>query len=112
MDKLEKYRTIIKKAIKHYSDFQENNREESEVQVVFDDKRGHYYLMDIGWEDMRRIHTCLLHLDIKDGKIWIQKDFVEAGIATDLMEAGVPKKDIVLGFQAPFKRPYTEFATT
>ncbi len=111
MDKLEKYRSIIKKAILHYSEFEENNREESEVQVVFDDKRGHYYLMDIGWEDMRRIHTCLLHLDLKDGKIWIQKDFVEAGIATDLMEAGVPKKDIVLGFQSPFKRPYTEFAT-
>lgn len=67
--------------------------------------------MDIGWENMKRIHVCLLHLDVKkDGKIWIQKDFVEAGIATELMEAGIPKTDIVLAFHAPFKRPFTNFA--
>ncbi|HFA48964.1 MAG TPA: XisI protein, partial [Bacteroidetes bacterium] len=28
-----------------------------------------------------------------------------------LMEKGVPKEDIVLAFQSPFKRPYTGFAT-
>ncbi|MFN0112370.1 MAG: element excision factor XisI family protein, partial [Blastocatellia bacterium] len=31
-------------------------------------------------------------------------------IATDLEEAGVPKEDIVLGFQPPKVRPYTEYA--
>jgi hypothetical protein len=35
---------------------------------------------------------------------------VEKGIATNLMAAGVPKSDIVLEFQATYKRPYTEFA--
>jgi hypothetical protein len=34
----------------------------------------------------------------------------EDGIATDLLEAGVPKEDIVLAFHAPEMRPYTEFA--
>ncbi len=111
MDKVEKYRQIVKNAILQHSDFQDDNREESEAQLVFDDERGHYYLMDIGWDDMERIHTCLLHLDVKkDGKVWIHKDFVEAGIATELMDAGIPKKDIVLAFHAPFKRPFTEFA--
>ena len=59
---------------------------------------------------MRRIHTCLLHIDIKDGKIWIQKDFTEKGIAIDFLETGIGRDEIVLGFQAPFKRPFTEFA--
>lgn len=110
MDRLKKYTEAIKSAIQKHADFKETGREESEIQTIFDDERGHYYLMDIGWEDMRRIHTCLLHLDLKNGKIWIQKDFTEAGIATDLMEAGISKDKIVLGFQAPFKRAFTEFA--
>ena len=36
----------------------------------------------------------------------------EEGIATDLLEAGVPKEDIVLAFQPPDVRRFTEFATT
>lgn len=110
MDKLKFYQETIKKIIADYASVSYPNREESELQSVFDDKNGHYFLMDIGWEDMSRIHTCLLHIDIKNGKIWIQKDFTEKGIAMDLIEAGIDKNEIVLGFQAPFKRPFTEFA--
>ncbi|KAF3885538.1 hypothetical protein DA73_0400008760 [Tolypothrix bouteillei VB521301] len=39
-----------------------------------------------------------MHLEIKDSKIWIQHDGTEVGIATLLLEQGVPKEDIVLGF--------------
>jgi hypothetical protein len=52
----------------------------------------------------------IIHLDIKDDKIWIQRDGTEIGIANQLIAAGVPKQDIVLGFQAPYKRSLTEFA--
>ena len=110
MDKLKKYQNSIKNIISNYATIRYPKREESELQTVFDDKNNHYYLMDIGWEDMTRIHSCLLHIDIKDGKIWIQKDFTEKGIAIDLLEAGIARTEIVLGFQAPFKRPFTEFA--
>ena len=111
MDRLKHYRNVVKKVINKYADYKEKEIDEFDVQIVFDDKNGHYYLMYVGWDGMERIHCCLLHLDIKKDKIWIQKDFVEQGIATDLMELGVPKTSIVLGFQAPYKRPFTEFAT-
>ncbi|MGB3207023.1 MAG: element excision factor XisI family protein, partial [Crinalium sp.] len=39
-----------------------------------------------------------------------QRDFTEVGVANELLAAGVPKQDIVLGFQAPYKRKFTEFA--
>ncbi|MGC1305871.1 MAG: element excision factor XisI family protein [Phormidesmis sp.] len=52
-----------------------------------------------------------MHLDIKDGKIWIQHDGTEAGIATQLLELGVPANDIVLAFHSPNMRKFTEFAT-
>lgn len=49
-------------------------------------------------------------MDLKGDKIWIQRDGTEIGIANQLLDAGVAKQDIVLGFQAPYKRQFTEFA--
>jgi hypothetical protein len=51
-----------------------------------------------------------MHLDIIDGRIWIQCDNTDFVVAHDLERAGVPKKDIVLGFQPPEVRPLTEYA--
>nr|WP_228043418.1 XisI protein [Desmonostoc muscorum] len=55
-------------------------------------------------------YGCVLHLDIKNEKIWIQHDGTEGGIADELTNRGVPKQDIVLAFHSPFKRQFTEFA--
>jgi hypothetical protein len=52
----------------------------------------------------------VLHLDIKDQKIWIQHDGTEIGIADELVKLGVPKSDIVLAFHEPLVRQYTDFA--
>jgi hypothetical protein len=85
-------------------------REGVELQTLFDTKHDHYQLTYVGWRGDRREFGCLLHLDIKDGKIWIQQDGTEAGIANQLVALGVPKEDIVLAFHAPFMREFTEFA--
>lgn len=53
-----------------------------------------------------------IHLQIINGKIWIQRDGTEDGIATDLLAAGIPKEQIVLAFKPEHIRPYTEFAVT
>jgi XisI protein len=45
-----------------------------------------------------------------DGKVWIQMDGTEDGIAQELIQSGIPKEDIVLGFHEPSIRPYTGFA--
>jgi len=49
-------------------------------------------------------------VEIKDDKIWIERDGTEIGVASELVAAGVPKQDIVLAFHAPYKRQFTEFA--
>ena len=81
-----------------------------EVQLILDIERNHYLLMLVGWHDKRREYGSLIHIDIKDDKIWIQSDGTEVGVANELVEAGVPQKDIVLGFKSPFKRQFTEYA--
>ncbi|MEM6592298.1 MAG: XisI protein [Cyanobacteria bacterium P01_C01_bin.73] len=82
---------------------------EYEVQTLFDTERDHYQLLHVGWRDTKRAFGCLLHLDIKDGKIWIQHDGTETGIANHLVAFGVPKQDIVLAFHEPQVRQFTDF---
>lgn len=80
-----------------------------ETQLIFDVEHHHYQLLELGWVGPDRIYNCILHLDIKDDKIWIQRNTTDVQIAKELVEMGVPKTDIVLGLQAPYKRPYTEY---
>ncbi len=81
-----------------------------QFQTVFDEENQHYLVMLVGREGPRRVHGCLIHLDIINDKIWIQRDGTEYGVANDLLDAGLLKNQIVLGFRSPEVRPYTEFA--
>ena len=81
-----------------------------ETRLLFDHERDQYALICMAWEDIHRTHNCVAHLELINGKIWIQVDDTEEGIATDLEAAGVPKDHIVLGFRHPDLRPYTDYA--
>lgn len=110
MEKIELYRKFVQEILAEYTQ-QGLGSDLTETQLLFDPVRDHYQVVDIGWEDeFQRRYGVIVHVDIKDGKIWVQRDFTEPGVATELVERGVSPSDIVLGFQAPFKRPFTEFA--
>jgi len=102
------YSEIVKRILKSHSENNSNNN--TEVQLIFDIQNHHYLVFHLGWEDLKRVYGCVIHIDIKDDKIWIQRDNTEVGIANELLAAGVLKQDIVLAFHAPYKRKFTEFA--
>ncbi len=77
---------------------------------MFDREKDSYLLYVVGWNNRGRIHGINMHIDIINGKIYIQHDSTEEGIATDLELAGVPKSDIVLAWHEPELRKYTEYA--
>ena len=109
MAKVDLYRKYIQEVIRRHSRYKPAYGE-VELQAIFDTERNHYQLVHAGWHKNRRKYGCLMHLDIKDSKIWIQYDGTEVGVANELVELGVPKEDIVLAYHAPYKRPYTGFA--
>jgi hypothetical protein len=111
MDKVALYRQYIQQLIQAKADRSMKSAKDVEAQPIFDTERDHYQLVYVGWKrnDIRD-YGCLLHLDIKNGKIWIQYDGTEDGIAYELLKLGVPHEDIVLGFQPARVRSDTEFA--
>jgi len=109
MDSLETYREIIERVLSDYAAVPYAHGD-FKTEVVFDRDRDRYLLIDVGWDGKRRVHGCIVHIDIIDGKLWIQRDGTEQGIALDLEQAGIPKEQIVLGFREPELRQYTGYA--
>lgn len=109
MDKLESYRHIIQSLLIDYAAIPIANGQ-IDCYTVFDTKQDHYQVMNVGWDGYRRVYGCVLHLDIKQGKIWIEQNMTEMRVAEELINRGVPREDIVLGFQHPQMRPYTDYA--
>lgn len=108
-DKLKLCRDLIEQVIREYGSYKPSYGD-IELELIIDRANDHYQLMSVGWNKWERIHGCILHLDIKGGKIWIQHDGTEEGVANRFVAAGVPKEDIVLAFQSPWKRQFSGFA--
>lgn len=110
MDKIKEYERIIEKTLCKYAETANLSPNGVETQIVFDQERQRFMIFRSGWVDKKRIHSAVIYVRLHNNKVWIEEDWTEDGIATDLLDAGIPKEDIVLGFQHPIMRPLTEFA--
>jgi hypothetical protein len=109
MDTLDLYRQIVERTLTEYAKVPYAYGE-IQTETVFDRAKDRYLLVNVGWDSDRRVHGCLVHIDIVNDKVWIQRDGTEEGIAAELERAGIPREHIVLGFRPPDVRPYTEYA--
>ena len=110
MDTLNQHRILIKKILTDYAQTANKSPDGVETHLVFDEERDHYMAFRTGWWGKKRIHSAVIYVRLHNGKIWIEEDWTEEGIATDLLAAGVEKTDIILAFHHPTMRPYSEFA--
>ncbi len=109
MDSRIEYQQIIKKILLEYAELKPAYGE-IESKAIFDDERGSYAVLQVGWDGKEYVHGDIIHVDLIGDKIWIQYDGTEEGIANELATAGILKEQIVLGFRPPKLRPYTGFA--
>ena len=110
-DKLDHYRCLIRRVITS-SPYYLHGSTSPNVDTVLlcDEEHDNYLLMDIGWQEQSRVKRMILFVRIKNHIIWIEEDWTEAGIAEELVRAGIPQEDVVLAFQPPNVRRYTEYA--
>lgn len=111
MDTIDNYRQIVQQVLKKYSEIPYAHGEIKAI-TIFDRENDRYSLITVGWQGDKRVHGCLVHLDIINGKVWIQRDGTEYGIAKELVDNGIPKGQIILAFHPPEVREHTEYATT
>lgn len=109
LEKLQVYRTVVKQLLTDYAAYKPSYGD-IEIQTLFDSEHDHYQVLAIGWHNKQRVYGCSIHLDLKQGKIWIQANNTELDIAQALVENGIPKDDIVIGFQPPHFRRFSGYA--
>jgi hypothetical protein len=110
MDNLSQYRSLIMEILQKHARLTDRSENGIESHIIFDKEHDRYMMFRVGWREHHRIHTPFLYIRLKNQKIWIEEDWTEDGIATDMLSANIPREDIVLAFYPVEKRAYTEFA--
>ena len=100
-------REVIEKALAEYAAIPYAHGEVV-TQTVFDRTNDHYLLVIVGSENRRRVHGCLVHIDLIGDKVWIQTDGTEHGMAPALVRGGIPAERIILAFSSAGPYPYTD----
>lgn len=84
MDRLAEYRQIICNVLDSYAQISYRYGD-IKSSVIVDREQNNFLLMHEGWEGAKRIHDCIVHVEIIDGKVWIQQDGIETGITAEIV---------------------------
>ena len=110
MDKTVNYRTIVQKVLQDFVALREANNSPIQTRVLLDTTNDHYQVLRTGWRDGKQVFNVIFHIDIINGKIWLQRNVSDYDIVEDIEQYDVPKSDIVLAFHSPVMRPMTGYA--
>jgi XisI protein len=106
--KSERYRQLIIQLLMRHLSAPVNG--EVTTMPIVDQERDHYQLLDIGWDEVgKRVFQPIMHIDLLDGKIWIQENAMDVDIAKVLVAEGVEPLDIVLGLHSRSLRRFSEY---
>lgn len=110
MDKITKYKQILKKELERHATIRFANAPEIESRLLIDEGENNFLLMNVGWSNRRYHHGIVFHFEIKNEKVWLLKNNTDTDIGTKLSELGIPKSDIVLGFVNEIERTIEGYA--
>jgi XisI protein len=78
MERIMQYRQAIRQLLATQVAVDQGGADsEVDCQVVMDTENDHYQLLDVGWEGLKRVYSCFVHIDIKDDNVWIQRNMTE-----------------------------------
>ena len=108
-DELIHYRKAIKQVLTPYANLRYKNGD-FHNQAVFDEAADRYLVVSTGFDGYKRYHGCVVDVAIRGGKVWLEADNTDAVIARELVDAGIPRSEIVLGFHPPEHRAERGYA--
>ena len=94
MDKLERYREIIKEIVGYYGSLQ-SSVGDVQTYAICDERTDNYLVLDVGWLAFGRQHAIPIHIRLRNGKVWLEWDGTDQEIAQQLIDAGIDENDIV-----------------
>lgn len=111
MEKIIRYQSIICDLLQEYASIKKSLTPQVKAQSLADRENHHYQLLSVGWHNQQFVYTVALHFDIVEDKVWIQQNNTDALIADELIERGIERGDIVLGFVPEKAHSFSGYAT-
>ena len=77
MDRLTQYQNAVKACLLDWHEYvsRATPKNGTEAECLFDDTRGNYMLVFVGWHEGTRKQSVSIFVRIKNGKIWIEDDW-------------------------------------
>ena len=73
--------------------------------AICDDDSGNYLHFSSGWQGYERVYGPVIHLRIKGEQVIIEVNWTDEDLIERLVEGGVPREAIVLGWVQPQTQP-------
>lgn len=109
MDKTVKYQNIVEKVLENFVSERSKYESPIQTQLIADTRNHHYQVLRTGWLKGKQVFNVIFHIDIINGKIWLQRNVSDYDIIEDIEQFDVPKSDIVLAFHSPTMRAATGY---
>jgi hypothetical protein len=79
-----------------------------ETLLIEDPTLGVFLLKRLGWHAGDRVDNTVIFARVRGGKVWIEDDNTNLSFYDELVRAGVPESDIIVGSQPPGSRYHPE----
>ncbi len=67
MERINQYRQWVRQLLITQANPEQGTSDSPvESQLLFDSEHDYYQLLDIGWDGLKRVYTCFIHIDIKE----------------------------------------------
>lgn len=110
MDKIEKYKNIIQKEFEYQQTIKIANAPDIKRHLIINKDRTDFLLLNIGFQGKSYSHYPVFHVAIKKGQVIIYQDNTDIALVNILIEEGINKADIVLGYLTKFSQELSPYA--
>lgn len=110
MDKIKKYKEILKKELTYQASIKISNAPNLEHRLVVGNDETEFVIFLMGWENEIYRHGIIWHFGIENNKVYLYRNNTDIEIGEILVEKGIPKSDIVLEFVSKYERTIEGYA--
>ncbi|MEN0046974.1 MAG: element excision factor XisI family protein [Bacteroidota bacterium] len=105
MNKLEKYKIAIIEELEYQLELGYSDMPDMNYKLIQDGTQ--FVVIAVGWHEKEFIHDLWFHLELIDGKVWFFENNTDYQVDKALMDLGIKKEDMVVGW---LNRPSSEGA--
>lgn len=110
MDKIKKYQDILQKEFEYQQTIKISNAPDIKRHLIINKERTDFLLLNIGFEGKSYSHYPVFHVAINNGQVIIYQDNTDIALVNILIEEGIDKPDIVLGYLTKFSQDLSPYA--